>query len=125
MINAQLVDGAWFLTIVEVDHNHALCPLTMRKKFNSIVVEPEWYWNLPFIKEDDHSFSDNARHLRLGKGDIKVFWDYFTRMREMNEGFYAVMDLDDESRLRNLFWADARSRRMSILGMSLWLTWHT
>jgi hypothetical protein len=31
-------------------------------------------------------------------------------MREMNEGFYAVMDLDDESRLRNLFWADARSR---------------
>ncbi|XP_059456881.1 protein FAR1-RELATED SEQUENCE 6-like isoform X2 [Corylus avellana] len=109
-INAQLVDGAWFLTAVEVDHNHALCPFTMRKKFNSIVVEPEWHWHFSFIKEDDHSFIDNARHLRLGKGDVKVFWDYFTRMREMNEGFYAVMDWDDESRLRNLFWADARSR---------------
>ena len=31
-------------------------------------------------------------------------------MQEMNDGFYAVMDLDDESRLRNVFWADARSR---------------
>jgi hypothetical protein len=31
-------------------------------------------------------------------------------MQAMNNGFYAVMDLDDESRLRNVFWADARSR---------------
>jgi len=31
-------------------------------------------------------------------------------MQAMNNGFHAVMDLDDESRLRNVFWANARSR---------------
>jgi zinc finger SWIM domain-containing protein 3 len=28
----------------------------------------------------------------------------------VNDGFYFQMDLDGESRLRNVFWADARSR---------------
>jgi hypothetical protein len=56
------------------------------------------------------NFINKARNLRLGKGGAGVLRDYFTKMREMNDGFYAVMDLDDESRLRNVFWADARSR---------------
>jgi hypothetical protein len=29
-INARLVDGAWFLTTAEVDHNHALSPSKAR-----------------------------------------------------------------------------------------------
>jgi hypothetical protein len=28
----------------------------------------------------------------------------------MNGGFYYVMDMNDDARLRNVFWADARSR---------------
>jgi hypothetical protein len=31
-------------------------------------------------------------------------------MQGMNDRFYFMIDLDDESRLRNVFWADARSR---------------
>ncbi|XP_042992118.1 protein FAR1-RELATED SEQUENCE 6-like [Carya illinoinensis] len=31
-------------------------------------------------------------------------------MRDKNDGFVSVMDVDDEGRLRNVFWADARSR---------------
>ena len=31
-------------------------------------------------------------------------------MQELNDGFYFEMDLDDECRLRNVFWVDARSR---------------
>ncbi|XP_042974208.1 protein FAR1-RELATED SEQUENCE 6-like isoform X2 [Carya illinoinensis] len=31
-------------------------------------------------------------------------------MRKMNDGFISVMDVDDEFRVRNVFWADARSR---------------
>ncbi|GLT53007.1 hypothetical protein SLA2020_263070 [Shorea laevis] len=31
-------------------------------------------------------------------------------MQSRNNGFYSVMDFDDESRLRNVFWADGRSR---------------
>jgi hypothetical protein len=32
------------------------------------------------------------------------------RMQEKNDRFFYVMDLDEESRLRNVFWANARSR---------------
>jgi transposase-like protein len=31
-------------------------------------------------------------------------------MQELNDSFYFEMDLDDKCRLRNVFWADARSR---------------
>jgi hypothetical protein len=136
-INALYKDGEWCLTTVEVHHNHALSPNKARffrcyrridhivkrkhelndidgigvsKNFNSLVVEGEGYENLPFIESDYHNFINKARHLQLGKGGAGVLHDYFTRMREMNDGFYAMMDLDDDSRLRNVFWADARSR---------------
>ena len=36
--------------------------------------------------------------------------DYFVRMQEKDDRFYYVMNVDDRSRLRNVFWADARSR---------------
>ncbi|GLT62426.1 hypothetical protein SLA2020_350650 [Shorea laevis] len=136
-INAKLRDGAWFVTTVEVNHNHALSPKKARffrsnrkvgsdarrrleindmsgvglsKNFNTLVVEAGGYENLPFIERDCRNFIAKARHLRLGKGGAGVLHDYFNRMREMNDGFYSVMDLDEDSRLRNVFWADARSR---------------
>jgi hypothetical protein len=31
-------------------------------------------------------------------------------MQKQNSGFYFVMDMDDDCRLQNVFWADARSR---------------
>jgi hypothetical protein len=36
--------------------------------------------------------------------------DYFVRMQGKNSNFYHVLDLDDELRVRNVFWVDARSR---------------
>ncbi|KAG6643252.1 hypothetical protein CIPAW_09G196800 [Carya illinoinensis] len=36
--------------------------------------------------------------------------NYFTRMQYKNLGFFALMDLDDDGRLKNVFWADPRSR---------------
>ena len=35
--------------------------------------------------------------------------NYLARMQENDDQFYYVMDLDDKCRLRNVFWADARS----------------
>jgi hypothetical protein len=34
-------------------------------------------------------------------------------MQKQNDGFYYVMDVDDDCRLRNVFWAHARSRAVS------------
>ena len=43
-------------------------------------------------------------------GGARALRDYFVRMQEKDDRFYYVMDVDDRSRLRILFWADARSR---------------
>ncbi|XP_035543227.1 protein FAR-RED ELONGATED HYPOCOTYL 3-like isoform X3 [Juglans regia] len=59
---------------------------------------------------DCRNFIDKVGHLRLGKGDGKALSDYFDRMREMDDGFVFVMDMNDEFRVKNVFWADTRSR---------------
>jgi hypothetical protein len=136
-VNAVYKDGAWCLTTINMNHNHALSPSKSRfyrcnrridntakrrlelnnisgigvnKNFNSLVVEGGGYENMSFIERDCRNFINKARCLQLGKGGVGVLYDYFTRMQEMNDSFYAVMDLDDNSRLKNVFWADAQSR---------------
>ncbi|KAG7955922.1 hypothetical protein I3843_11G098500 [Carya illinoinensis] len=59
---------------------------------------------------DCRKFIDKVEHLRLGKGGGKALTDYFDRMRKMNDGFVSDMDMNDEIRVKNVFWADARSR---------------
>ncbi|KAL7220208.1 hypothetical protein ACSBR2_013135 [Camellia fascicularis] len=50
------------------------------------------------------------RCLRLGTGDAEAILTYFTKMQNKNSSFFYVMDLDDDGRLKNVFWADARGR---------------
>ncbi|XP_059444592.1 protein FAR1-RELATED SEQUENCE 5-like isoform X2 [Corylus avellana] len=129
-------DGTWFLSKVVVEHNHSLSPSKARflrcyknindpakrrhelndragiranKNFNSLVEMGE-FENLPFGERECRNFINKARELRLGKGGGQALCDYFTRMRSQNDGFYYVMDMDDNGRLRNVFWADTRSR---------------
>ncbi|XP_057439848.1 protein FAR-RED IMPAIRED RESPONSE 1-like [Lotus japonicus] len=61
---------------------------------------PEWGWN----------YIAKVRQLKLGVGDAKALRNYFTRMQRRNSNFFYVIDMDDDSHLRNVFWADARSR---------------
>jgi hypothetical protein len=136
-VNAVHKDGVWCLTTINMNHNHALSPsksrfyrcnrridntakrrlelnnisgISVNKNFNSLVVEGGGYENISFIERDCQNFINKARRLQLGNGGVGVLYDYFTRMQEMNDSFYAVMDLDDNSRLKNVFWADAQSR---------------
>jgi hypothetical protein len=82
----------------------------LSQSYNSLVVEAGGYESLPFVEKDCRNFINKERHIRLGQGGAKALCDYFSKMQAMNNGFYDVMDLDNESRLRNVFWADARSR---------------
>ena len=43
-------------------------------------------------------------------GGAEALRNYFARMQEKDDRFYYVMDLDVKCRLRNVFWANARSR---------------
>jgi len=54
--------------------------------------------------------AETVRCLRLRKGDDEAIQKYFVRMQKQNSQFYYAMDVDDESRLRNVFWAYARCR---------------
>jgi hypothetical protein len=130
-------NGMWCLSNVVLQHNHDLSPGKTRffrcnknidaaakrrlklndiagvrtnKNFNSLVVEKGGYENLPFGEKDCRNFIDKARELRLGKGGARALCDYFSRMQKQNNDFYYVMDMDDDCRLRNVFWANARSR---------------
>ncbi|XP_042983399.1 protein FAR1-RELATED SEQUENCE 5-like [Carya illinoinensis] len=136
-INALKVEGKLQLTTVQNGHNHGLSPqksrffrcnrevsdsvkrvldtndlagIRMNKSFGSLVVGAGGFENLPFLEKDCRNYIDKARHLRLGKGGAGALREYFCRMQYKNDGFFALMDLDDDGRLKNVFWADPRSR---------------
>ncbi|XP_028114474.1 protein FAR-RED IMPAIRED RESPONSE 1-like [Camellia sinensis] len=125
------------LTTVMLEHTHDLTPtdsrhFAMNKRFltlakrrleindevgigvaenlHSIVVEAGGYEALTFDERDARNHIESARKLRLGVGDGESLRDYFQRMQQQNSNFYYVIDFDEDCRIRNLFWADARSR---------------
>ncbi|KAF5445612.1 hypothetical protein F2P56_034654 [Juglans regia] len=138
-LNAHLdKKGVWVLTTAENTHNHGTVSpqksrffrshkcldeyskrmldlndragIRMNKNFGALVVDAGGFENLEFQEKDCRNYIDKARHLRLGKVGGEALSDYFKRMRKMNDEFISVIDVDDELRLRNVFWVDARSR---------------
>nr|GEU53244.1 hypothetical protein [Tanacetum cinerariifolium] len=115
-------------------HNHALSPSKSRyirshkkmdtytkwrlelndyvlnKHFHSLVVEAKGYENLPFSERECRNYIANVRQLRIGTGDAEALREYFVRMQRRNKIFFYAMDIDDDGRLQNVFWADAKSR---------------
>ncbi|XP_042983644.1 protein FAR1-RELATED SEQUENCE 5-like isoform X2 [Carya illinoinensis] len=136
-INALRQDGVLRLTTVHNIHNHGLSPKKSRffrcnrevsdavkrvldtndlagirasKSYGSLVVGAGGFENLPFLEKDCRNYIDKARHLRLGAGGAGALQQYFLRMQYKNPGFFYMMDIDDDGRLKNVFWADPRSR---------------
>ncbi|XP_045818523.1 protein FAR1-RELATED SEQUENCE 6-like [Trifolium pratense] len=134
---AVSLDGTITVSRVALEHNHELSPTKSRyfrcnknldphikrrlelndkaginvsRNFRSMVVEANGYDNLTFGEKDCRNYIDKVRRLRLGTGDADAIQNYFDRMQRENNQFYYVMDVDDKSHLRNVFWADARSR---------------
>ncbi|KAF5465408.1 hypothetical protein F2P56_015419 [Juglans regia] len=82
----------------------------MNKNFGALVVDAGGFENLDFQEKNCRNFIDKTRHLRLGKGGGEALTDYFKRMRLMNDGFIYVVDVDEELRIINVFWANAHSK---------------
>lgn len=137
-INACLcLDGKIRVLSVALDHNHELCPgkarlikYTKKSKpqrkrkhdlsnlagingdgsIQSPGVEAGEHGSLGFFDKNRRIFIQKASSLRFESGDAEAIQSYFVRMQKINSSFYYVMDLDDDCRLRNVFWADARSK---------------
>ncbi|XP_062161992.1 protein FAR-RED IMPAIRED RESPONSE 1-like [Alnus glutinosa] len=136
-LNAKLVGTTWYVTNANLCHNHDLSPgkaryfrchkkldpatkrkldidnragIRTNKIYNSLAVEAGGYENLTFGEKECRNYIAKSRRLRLGTGGAAALRGYFDRMRKMNDDFYFDMDVDDECRLKNVFWADAQSR---------------
>ncbi|XP_041001654.1 protein FAR1-RELATED SEQUENCE 5-like [Juglans microcarpa x Juglans regia] len=136
-INAIFFEGVLKLLTVHNTHNHGLSPqksrffrcnrevslsvkrmldtndqagIRMNKSFAVLVQEAGGFENLPFNEKDYRNYIDKARHFRLGKGGAGALHEYFARMQYKNNGLFSLMDMDDDGRLKNIFWADSRSR---------------
>ncbi|KAF5454711.1 hypothetical protein F2P56_024357 [Juglans regia] len=137
-INAVLnVEGGYIISKVILDHVHACSPgkarhfryfkkvdarvakrleindeagIRLSKNFKSLVVEAGGYENCAFGENECRKYIDKARLLRLGVGGGVALCNYFEDMQKRNPEFYYKIDVDNEMRLKNVFWADARSR---------------
>ncbi|XP_045810181.1 protein FAR1-RELATED SEQUENCE 4-like [Trifolium pratense] len=131
------LDGTVTISRVSLEHNHELSPsksryfrcnknldphikrrlelndragINVSRNFRSMVVQANGYDNLTFGEKDCRNYIDKLRRLRLGIGDAEAIRNYFVGMQRKNSHFFYVMDVDDSSHLRNVFWADARCR---------------
>ncbi|XP_022858320.1 protein FAR1-RELATED SEQUENCE 5-like [Olea europaea var. sylvestris] len=83
--------------------------IPLHKSFNSTVVAGG-FDNMTCVEKDCRNFIEKVRRLRLGEGDDLAIQAYFTKMQSCSPGFFFSMDLDDDCRLRNVFWVDNRCR---------------
>ncbi|KAG2727616.1 hypothetical protein I3760_01G165700 [Carya illinoinensis] len=114
-VNATLnCHEKWVLTTVENSHNHITLSPKKSRLLRSHKHLDEYSQRILELNDraekDCRNYIDKARYLRLGKGGSDALNEYFKRMRDQNDGFVFYMDVDDDGRLRNVFWADARSR---------------
>ncbi|XP_074577479.1 protein FAR-RED IMPAIRED RESPONSE 1-like [Curcuma longa] len=130
-------DGLFLINSIHLEHNHPLSPrksrhfrcnkvldsqtkrklelndqagITLSKSFQSFVAEAGGYENLSYDERKCRNYVVEARRLRLGHGDAKALNNYFCRMQSRNSDFFYTIDVDEDCRIRNIFWADARCR---------------
>ncbi|XP_062148670.1 protein FAR1-RELATED SEQUENCE 4-like [Alnus glutinosa] len=109
-LNATLVDTSWYVTNVNLGHNHDLSPgkaryfrcnkkldpatkrkldiddragIRTNKIYNALAVEAGGYENLTFGERECRNYIANSRRLRLGTGGAAALRDYFNRMRNI------------------------------------------
>ncbi|XP_038707340.1 protein FAR-RED IMPAIRED RESPONSE 1-like [Tripterygium wilfordii] len=130
-------EGKWEITSFEDCHNHVLSPSQSRfficnreinphvqrqleindiagirpnKSHSAQVIGAGGHENLTFLQKDTRNLIAKVRRLRMGEGDAKALQSYFDKMQSKNEGFYSLIDWDQEGRMKSVFWADPRSR---------------
>nr|GMD08031.1 protein FAR-RED IMPAIRED RESPONSE 1-like [Ipomoea batatas] len=111
-------DESFKITIVELSHDHDLSPgkvrhLRCHRKLNEQVKRRLDINDQAGIAPNKNFRSlvvDAVRRKRLGVGDAEAVCKYFAKMQQSDPNFFYVMDVDEDSRLRNSFWADGRSK---------------
>jgi len=139
-ITAAKKDGQWFIRSIVTDHSHDISPKKSRlirgnrkvdmhsrqtvetnddagvrinKSFRSLVSEAGGYEHVNFIERDVRNYIGQQRRSLCKDGDGQTLLRHFSKMRELNNDFFFEIDMDEDNRICNVFWADARSRAAS------------
>ncbi|KAB2634009.1 protein FAR1-RELATED SEQUENCE 6-like [Pyrus ussuriensis x Pyrus communis] len=139
MVVIRLVDSKrWRIVELELEHNHQVSPQIKRfykshkkmilaaksaqpqpepvtevhtiKLYRTPVMDVGCSGYSKFSETEGLNSTDLSKHLERKEGDAHAVYKYFCRMKLTNPNFYYLMDLGDGRCLRNVFWADARSR---------------
>ncbi|MBA0789663.1 hypothetical protein Gotri_027750, partial [Gossypium trilobum] len=89
---------------VSSDENHACYEATRIKNASSVMPN-----RLGRSMGPSGYFTPSSQRRTLGR-DAQNLLNYFKKMQAENPGFYYAIQLDDDNRMTNVFWADARSR---------------
>ncbi|KAG6657188.1 hypothetical protein CIPAW_04G072800 [Carya illinoinensis] len=92
-----------------IDILHSVSERT-RKMYVEMSRQSGRYQDIGFLQSDTSYQFDKGQQLTLDEGDAQVMLEYFKRIQKENPNFFYAMDLNEEQRLRNLFWVDAKSR---------------
>ncbi|XP_071736502.1 protein FAR-RED IMPAIRED RESPONSE 1 isoform X2 [Rutidosis leptorrhynchoides] len=131
-------DGKWYIHEFIKDHNHELLPalayhfrihknVKLAEKNNMDILHAvsertkKMYVqmlrqscgnnNVDLSRDDLNCEFDRGRYLALEEGDGHVMLEYFTHVKKENPDFFYAIDLNEDQRLRNLIWVDAKSRK--------------
>ncbi|XP_050217225.1 protein FAR-RED IMPAIRED RESPONSE 1 isoform X2 [Mercurialis annua] len=130
-------DGKWIIHEFVKEHNHELLPALAyhfrihrnvklaeknnidilhavsertRKMYVEMSRQSSRCQNLSFLQSDVNSQFEEGRNLALDEGDAHLLLEYFNHIKKESPNFFYAIDLNEEQRLRNLFWVDAKSR---------------
>ncbi|XP_039686869.1 protein FAR-RED IMPAIRED RESPONSE 1-like [Medicago truncatula] len=133
----RICDGKWIVHSFIKDHNHELFPayahyfpchrginkaqkhsietlhhvgVRTSKIFATMAKEYGGYENIGCLEKDVRNHLDKGRRLALESGDANAMLDCFMLMQEESPGFFYAIDMDDEGRMKNVFWVDAKGR---------------
>ncbi|TKY47995.1 FAR1-RELATED SEQUENCE 6 [Spatholobus suberectus] len=139
MIKFRLMDTKrWRIIEVELDHNHLINPTSGKfykshkqiavgtkrtfqldaagaeqvhkiRMFRTVIIDAEDDASLD-VDDGKSQMSLYPHQLKLKKGDAEAILNFLSHQQLADPDFFYVVDVNERGCLRNLFWADAKSR---------------
>ncbi|XP_052187028.1 protein FAR-RED IMPAIRED RESPONSE 1 isoform X2 [Diospyros lotus] len=130
-------DGKWYIHEFMKDHNHELLPALAyhfrihrnvklaeknnidilhavsertRKMYVEMSRQSGSCKSVGILRTGMNYQFDKGRYLAMDEGDAQFMLNYFMHIQKENPNFFYAIDLNEEQRLRNLFWVDVKSR---------------
>ncbi|XP_060969889.1 protein FAR-RED IMPAIRED RESPONSE 1-like [Cannabis sativa] len=131
------LEGKWYVYNFIKEHNHEVYPaqahyftchrsikpsnketintlhavgVSTTKFFAVMAKSNNGYENIGCLEKDIRNHLDKEKRLALASGDASAMQELFMHMQEEDSNFFYAIDLDEEQRLKNVFWVDAKSR---------------